>query len=128
MMRSFLEKKKLWLVIYVCAWVIRACTGLLGGFLGNDTVGLSVILILCLVVEGGYLLYRLLYLYIEVAEAAKWRRFAVMGCVLWVAYFVFRDSLNPIGHSLIGILGAVGGVMLASCLWHDYRLITGKEH
>lgn len=62
-MKSILEKKKLWLILYVLALVLGGCTGLLGGFLGDGSVGILVVSISCLVIEGIYLLYRLLYLY-----------------------------------------------------------------
>ena len=103
-MKSILEKKKLWLILYVLALVLGGCTGLLGGFLGDGSVGILVVSISCLVIEGIYLLYRLLYLYRGTEGAVKWNLIAVAGYVFWLIDFAFKDDMNPIGHSLIGML------------------------
>lgn len=126
-MKSILEKKKLWLILYVLALVLGGCTGLLGGFLGDGSVGILVVSISCLVIEGIYLLYRLLYLYRGTEGAVKWNLVAVAGYVFWLIDFAFKDDMNPIGHSLIGMLGSLGGILIFVGIVHDFCLITGKR-
>ena len=126
-MKSILEKKKLWLILYVLALVLGGCTGLLGGFLGDGSVGILVVSISCLVIEGIYLLYRLLYLYGGTEGAVKWNLIAVAGYVFWLIDFAFKDDMNPIGHSLIGMLGSLGGILIFVGIVHDFCLITGKR-
>lgn len=126
-MKSILEKKKLWLILYVLALVLGGCTGLLGGFLGDGSVGILVVSISCLVIEGIYLLYRLLYLYRGTEGAVKWNLIAVAGYVFWLIDFAFKDDMNPIGHSLIGMLGSLGGILIFVGIVHDFCLITGKR-
>lgn len=126
-MKSILEKKKLWLILYVLALVLGGCTGLLGGFLGDGSVGILVVSILCLVIEGIYLLYRLLYLYRGTEGAVKWSLIAVTGYVFWLIDFAFKDDMNPIGHSLIGMLGSLGGILIFVSIVHDFRLNNKKN-
>ena len=126
-MKSILEKKKLWLILYVLALVLGGCTGLLGGFLGDGSVGILVVSISCLVIEGIYLLYRLLYLYRGTEGAVKWSLIAMVGYVFWLIDFAFKDDMNPIGHSLIGMLGILGGILIFVGIVHDFCLITGKR-
>ena len=126
-MKSILEKKKLWLILYVLALVLGGCTGLLGGFLGDGSVGILVVSISCLVIEGIYLLYRLLYLYRGTEGAVKWNLIAVAGYVFWLIDFAFKDDMNPIGHSLIGMLGSLGGILIFVGIVHDFRMITVKK-
>ena len=126
-MKSILEKKKLWLILYVLALVLGGCTGLLGGFLGDGSVGILVVSISCLVIEGIYLLYRLLYLYRGTEGAVKWNLVAVAGYVFWLIDFAFKDDMNPIGHSLIGMLGSLGGILIFVGIVHDFRMITVKK-
>ncbi len=126
-MKSILEKKKLWLILYVLALVLGGCTGLLGGFLGDGSVGILVVSISCLVIEGIYLLYRLLYLYRGTEGAVKWNLVAVAGYVFWLIDFAFKDDMNPIGHSLIGMLGSLGGILIFVGIVHDFRLNNKKN-
>lgn len=126
-MKSILEKKKLWLILYVLALVLGGCTGLLGGFLGDGSVGILVVSISCLVIEGIYLLYRLLYLYRGTEGAVKWNLIAVAGYVFWLIDFAFKDDMNPIGHSLIGMLGSLGGILIFVGIVHDFRLNNKKN-
>ena len=126
-MKSILEKKKLWLILYVLALVLGGCTGLLGGFLGDGSVGILVVSISCLVIEGLYLLYRLLYLYRGTEGAVKWNLIAVAGYVFWLIDFAFKDDMNPIGHSLIGMLGSLGGILIFVGIVHDFRLNNKKN-
>ena len=126
-MKSILEKKKLWLILYVLALVLGGCTGLLGGFLGDGSVGILVVSISCLVIEGIYLLYRLLYLYRGTEGAVKWNLVAVEGYVFWLIDFAFKDDMNPIGHSLIGMLGSLGGILIFVGIVHDFRLNNKKN-
>lgn len=126
-MKSILEKKKLWLILYVLALVLGGCTGLLGGFLGDGSVGILVVSISCLVIEGIYLLYRLLYLYRGTEGAVKWNLVAVAGYVFWLIDFAFKDDMNPIGHSLIGMLGSLGGILIFVSIVHDFRLNNKKN-
>lgn len=126
-MKSILEKKKLWLILYVFALVLGGCTGLLGGFLGDGSVGILVVSISCLVIEGIYLLYRLLYLYRGTEGAVKWNLVAVAGYVFWLIDFAFKDDMNPIGHSLIGMLGSLGGILIFVGIVHDFRLNNKKN-
>ena len=126
-MKSILEKKKLWLILYVLALVLGGCTGLLGGFLGDGSVGILVVSISCLVIEGIYLLYRLLYLYRGTEGAVKWNLIAVAGYVFWLIDFAFKDDMNPIGHSLIGMLGRLGGILIFVGIVHDFRLNNKKN-
>lgn len=126
-MKSILEKKKLWLILYVLALVLEGCTGLLGGFLGDGSVGILVVSISCLVIEGIYLLYRLLYLYRGTEGAVKWNLIAVAGYVFWLIDFAFKDDMNPIGHSLIGMLGSLGGILIFVGIVHDFRLNNKKN-
>ena len=126
-MKSILEKKKLWLILYVLALVLGGCTGLLGGFLGDGSVGILVVSISCLVIEGIYLLYRLLYLYRGTEGAVKWNLVAVAGYVFWLIDFAFKDDMNPIGHSLIGMLGSLGGIVIFVGIVHDFRLNNKKN-
>ena len=126
-MKSILEKKKLWLILYVLALVLGGCTGLLGGFLGDGSVGILVVSISCLVIEGIYLLYRLLYLYRGTEGAVKWNLIAVAGYVFWLIDFAFKDDMNPIGHSLIGMLGSLGGILIFVSIVHDFRLNNKKN-
>ena len=126
-MKSILEKKKLWLILYVLALVLGGCTGLLGGFLGDGSVGILVVSISCLVIEGIYLLYRLLYLYRGTEGAVKGNLVAVAGYVFWLIDFAFKDDMNPIGHSLIGMLGSLGGILIFVGIVHDFRLNNKKN-
>ena len=126
-MKSILEKNKLWLILYVLALVLGGCTGLLGGFLGDGSVGILVVSISCLVIEGIYLLYRLLYLYRGTEGAVKWNLVAVAGYVFWLIDFAFKDDMNPIGHSLIGMLGSLGGILIFVGIVHDFRLNNKKN-
>ena len=126
-MKSILEKKKLWLILYVLALVLGGCTGLLGGFLGDGSVEILVVSISCLVIEGIYLLYRLLYLYRGTEGAVKWNLVAVAGYVFWLIDFAFKDDMNPIGHSLIGMLGSLGGILIFVGIVHDFRLNNKKN-
>lgn len=126
-MKSILEKKKLWLILYVLALVLGGCTELLGGFLGDGSVGILVVSISCLVIEGIYLLYRLLYLYRGTEGAVKWNLIAVAGYVFWLIDFAFKDDMNPIGHSLIGMLGSLGGILIFVGIVHDFRLNNKKN-
>ena len=125
--KSILEKKKLWLIIYVLALVLGGCAGLFGGFLGDDSAGVLAVSILCLAVEGIYLLYRLLYFYRGTEGAVKWSLIAMVGYVFWLIDFAFKDDMNPIGHSLIGMLGSHGGILIFVGIVHDFCLITGKR-
>lgn len=126
-MKNVLEKKKLWLILYIFALVLGGCAGLLGGFLGDGSARILVVSILCLVIEGIYLLFRLLYLYRGTEGAVKWSLIAVVGYVLWLVDFAFKDDMNPIGHSLIGMLGSLGGILIFVGIVHDFRLNNKKN-
>ena len=49
------------------------------------------------------------------------------GYVFWLIDFAFKDDMNPIGHSLIGMLGSLGGILIFVGIVHDFCLITGKR-
>lgn len=59
--------------------------------------------------------------------AVKWSLIAVVGYVFWLIDFAFKDDMNPIGHSLIGMLGSLGGILIFVGIVHDFCLITGKR-
>ena len=51
----------------------------------------------------------------------------MVGYVFWLIDFAFKDDMNPIGHSLIGMLGSLGGILIFVGIVHDFCLITGKR-
>ena len=59
--------------------------------------------------------------------AVKWNLVAVAGYVFWLIDFAFKDDMNPIGHSLIGMLGSLGGILIFVGIVHDFRLNNKKN-
>ena len=47
--------------------------------------------------------------------------------MFWLIDFAFKDDMNPIGHSLVGMLGSLGGILIFVGIVHDFRLNNKKN-